>query len=195
MYVRFPKLPLVLLFIYFMEYWITGMNWWWFVAFERALFGDNIVNAHIAFCVIGSILFVLFASPVLFWAYYFRAQMPPRTRRNCLIFAMSIAMLFHDFPLWLMEFWFVWQFGWIHILQGVSICVLTVTTGFGLFAVWLGYTWKVSKFLQRYYGSASYSLGGPMGGTAIANPALALGPPGIRAASPMRSPGIEMTRI
>lgn len=162
-----PRLMLVMIFLYFSEYYICGLNWWWFVSLERALFGDQMVDAHLAFNIIGAVSFGIVASPFLYWPYKYGPQMPPRTRRNCIFFSMSVVFFLHDFPLWCMEFWMVWQYGWITILQGISIVVLTFTTALGTFGVWLGYAWKMSKILQRYFGSSSVS-GGNLGGLTAA---------------------------
>ena len=51
--VRPPKPQLALLFIYFSEFLICALNWWWFVSFERSLFGDGLVNAHLGFNIVG----------------------------------------------------------------------------------------------------------------------------------------------
>ena len=161
---RWPKPHLVFLFIYFSEYFICVLNWWWFVSYERALFGDDLVNAHLGFNVIGVVSFAIFASPFMFLPYRYGEQMTTRSKRNSAILCMMTVFLLHDFPLWLMEFWMVWQWGWIHILQGVSIIILTGTTTFGFFGVWLGYAWKVSKLLQTYFGSTSFNVAEGPGG-------------------------------
>ena len=158
MKVRWPKWQLFLLFLYFSEYFICALNSWWFVSYERALLGNDIVNAHIGFNVVGTISFGILSSPFLFMPYRYGAQMTKRSRRNSSIACMGTVFLLHDWPLWLMEFYIVWQYGWIHVLQGVSISLLTITTTFGFFGVWLGYAWKVARVLQQYYGSGGSSL-------------------------------------
>ena len=155
-----PKFSMILIYLYFAEYFLVILNWWWFVSLERALFGDSLVNAHIAFTVIGTFIFALIASPFLFWPYRYGSQMPPRNRRNCIFTCLVIVFFSHDFPLWCMEFFMVWRYGWIHVLQGVSMLLLTTTTAIGLFGVWLGYTWKASKLLQRQFGSSNYNFSG-----------------------------------
>lgn len=157
---RWPRPHLVFLFLYFSEYFICALNWWWFVSFERALLGDNLVNAHLGFNIVGCLSFALVASPFMFLPYRYGERMTPRDRRNSMIICIFAVFLLHDFPLWMMEFWIVWQWGWIHVLQGVSIVLLTCTTAFGFFGVWLGYAWKVSKVLQTHFGSAAFNVGG-----------------------------------
>jgi hypothetical protein len=157
---RAPKPHLVFLFLYFSEYFLGVLNWWWFVSLERALFGDALVNAHLAFNVIGCLSFVFVGSPFMFMPYRYGLQMTPRGRRNNAILCMVIVFVLHDFPLWLMEFWMVWAWGWIHVLQGVSVVILTGTTAFGFFGVWLGYAWKMSKLLQEKFGSAAFNVMG-----------------------------------
>jgi hypothetical protein len=157
---RPPRPHLLFLFYYFAQYFICALNWWWFVSYERALFGDDLVNAHLGFNVIGCISFALFASPFMFLPYRYGQRMSPRERRNSTIVCIVQVFVLHDFPLWLMEFWMVWQWGWIHELQGISIILLTSTTAVGFFGVWLGYPWKMSKVLQTYFGSAAFNVAG-----------------------------------
>ena len=151
---RAPHFTLTLLFFYFAEGTICLWNWWWFIKAESNLFGSNLVNAHIGFNVMGALLFVFFSSPFLFWPYRYTNQMPPHSRRNSIAICMYTVYFLHDLPLWMMEFWVCWKYGWIHVLQGLSLVLLTFSAGYGTFAVWFTYTWKLSKFLQRYYGSA-----------------------------------------
>ena len=159
---RAPKLPLLMLFGYFSQFFICGLNWWWFVSYEEALFGTQLVNSHLGFNIVGTISFLVIGSPFLFWPYHYGPQMPPRTRRNCVFLCLAIVYFSHDFPLWLMEFYMVWQYGWINKLQGISLFLLTFTTAFGTFGVWLGYAWKMSKLCHKYFGSPSMS-GAPGG--------------------------------
>jgi hypothetical protein len=157
---RLAKPHLMFLFLYFSEYFISALNWWWFVSYERVLFGDTLVNAHLAFTIVGCITFAFFGSPFMFLPYRYGNRMSPRERRNASIACVMTVFLLHDFPLWIMEFWMVWQWGWINILQGVSVLLLTFTTAVGFFGVWLGYAWKMSKLLQVYFGSSAFNVGG-----------------------------------
>jgi hypothetical protein len=152
---RSPKVPLVLIFAFFADHFMVIMNWWLFVEYQGYLVGQSLVNAHISFAVIGSFFFILLASPFLFWAYRYGNQMPPKLRRNSIFLAAGISFLFHDFPLWLMELWVVWQYGWISVVQGISIFTLSFCTAIGFFGTWIGYTWKMSKVLQNWSGGTT----------------------------------------
>lgn len=146
---RWPKIPLLLIFCFFVNHFLSILNWWWFLSQNRSTFGSDLVDAHISFCVVGSILFVSCASPFMFWAYRHCNQMPPNLRRNAIFLCIWITFLTHDFPTWIMEFWVAWEFGLTDVLQGVSLACLSVSSFIGFFGLWLGYAWKVSGLLQK----------------------------------------------
>jgi hypothetical protein len=144
-----PKVPLVLLFMFFGVHFLNILNWWWFLKANDGTFGSDLVQAHISFCVIGSLIYFSGASPFLFWSYRHCNQMPPNLRRNAIFLCIWINFLLHDFPLWLMEFWVAWNFRFTNVLQGVSLVALSTSTTVGFFGLWLGYAWKVSGLLQK----------------------------------------------
>eukprot|EP00759_Apiculatamorpha_spiralis_P011330 PhF_6_TR18727/c0_g1_i1/m.27358 len=154
---RPPHFTLSLLFFYLAEGTVSFWNWWWFIATESNLFGSTLVQAHIGFNILGALVFLIFSSPFLFWPYRYSSQMPARTRRNAVAICLYTVFFLHDFPLWMMEFWVCWKYGWIHVLQGISLILLTFAAAYGTFSVWLTYAWKMAKFLQRYYGSATFN--------------------------------------
>ena len=171
--IQFPPAHLILLFFFFIEYFVAIIHWWFFVNFEQALFGEDIVDVHLAFNIIGSVIFIFFASPFLFMPYYYRDQMEYKIRRNSTVFAVGLSWLFHDLPLWFIEFWIVWNFGWIHLIQGLSLILISLAFAVGFFSVWLGYAWKMSKFLQTQFSGSAFSVGvvgggGPMQGDSSA---------------------------
>ncbi len=166
---RLPPFHLLMLFLYFISYFVDIVHWWFFVEFEEALFGPMVVQAHLAFNIIGSIFFFIVASPFLFMPYFYKDQMEYKIRRNSTVFAIAISWLFHDMPLFFIEFWIIWNFGWIHVIQGVSMLLIGLSFAVGFFSVWLGYTWKVSKFLQTHFSGSAFTVavaggGGPMQG-------------------------------
>jgi hypothetical protein len=166
---RPPRVPLVMLFTYFAQFWICGFNYWWFISSEEPLFGKGLVQAHLTFNLIGGVTFIFLTSPFLLWPFRYGSQMPKRSRRNAILLCINIVFFFHDFPLWCMEFWTVWRYGWMFVLQGISLFLLSFTTTIGFFCVWLSYAWRVSKILQRYFGSTSFNAVGLA--VARANPA------------------------
>ena len=155
---RFPKIPLLLLFLFFVEHTLCILNWWWFISQDSYTYGTSLINAHICFAVIGMLIFLGCASPFMFWAYRHANQMPPTLRRNAMFLTLWIGFLTHDFPLWLMEFWIAWNWGYRSVLQGISLVWLTLATFIGFLGLWLGYTWKVSGLLQKSLSSEAPSV-------------------------------------
>lgn len=139
----------MLLFCFFVNHSLSILNWWWYLSRNKSTFGSGIVNTHISFAVIGTLIYFLCASPFMFWAYRHSNQMPPNLRRNAIFLCIWIGFLTHDFPTWLIEFWIGWQYGLHNVLQGISLVCLSVSAFIGFFGLWLGYAWKISGLLQK----------------------------------------------
>eukprot|EP01061_Rhynchopus_euleeides_P032806 TRINITY_DN54608_c0_g1_i1.p1 TRINITY_DN54608_c0_g1~~TRINITY_DN54608_c0_g1_i1.p1 ORF type:complete len:186 (+),score=55.21 TRINITY_DN54608_c0_g1_i1:193-750(+) len=152
--IRAPRASLFLLYWYFMEVFMSFMAWWWFYSREKALLGDSLVVGHFVCNVIGSVLYVGIGSVLMFWPYRYYHQMLASSRRNRIMAGVYTIFLSRDLPCWLMEFWVVWKHGWIHVLQGVSVLLTTVSFGLGLVMCWLIYTWKLAKYLEHQFGSS-----------------------------------------
>eukprot|EP00754_Rhynchopus_humris_P044059 Rhum_TRINITY_DN3758_c0_g1::Rhum_TRINITY_DN3758_c0_g1_i1::g.11955::m.11955 len=152
--IRVPRASLFLLYWYFMEVFLSFMAWWWFFGRERSLLGESIVVAHLACNVIGAVLFVFVGGVLMFWPYRYYHQMLPSSRRNRIMAGVYTIFLVRDFPCWLIEFWVLWKFGWLHVLQGISVLLTTVSFALGLLICWLIYTWKVAKILEHQFGSS-----------------------------------------
>jgi len=149
---RIPHLSLTLLYFYVAEGTVCLLNYWWFIKYESNIFGTMLVNAHVGFNVLGTLVFLFVSSPFLFWPYRYANQMPPQSRKSSIYFCLYTIYFLHDFPLWAIEFWVVWKYGWLSVIQGVSLLLLTFAAAYGTFAVWLSYAWKCSRTLQYYYG-------------------------------------------
>jgi hypothetical protein len=159
-----PAVHLVVLFYYFISYFLTLLNYWFFLGNERTLIGNDFVQAYLAMNVIGIACMLLLGSPWIFMAYYFGSQLNYRQRRNATVLGLVISFVFHDFALWVMDFYVVWNYGWIHLLQGTSFVLLCVSATVGFFGLWLGYAWKVSKILQQHFSANAFAVsyaGGP----------------------------------
>eukprot|EP00662_Eupelagonemidae_sp_cell21_P016350 gene16350-57019_t len=84
---------------------------------------------------------------------------------------------FYDhLPCFLMEFWVVWKYGWIHILQGISVLLTSFSFSMSLLMVWFIWAWKLAKVLEMNFGSgerehlnqhAKAGRGSPVVGTAV----------------------------
>ena len=164
-----PPFHLCVLFFYFIEYFMALCSWWFFSSSETALFGSVTVDAQQAFIVLGTLIFFIVASPCIFFPYYYGRDLEYKVRRNFTVMGIGISWLVHDMPLWFIEFNVVWNYGWVHLLQGVSFLLISIAFAIGFFAVWLGYTWKMSKFLQNQFGGSDFTVavadgGGPMQG-------------------------------
>lgn len=126
----FPKLHLVYLLFTLNSFFFSLFAWLWVFRLERTLLGDTLVNAHICFVALGVMLFLI-TSPLVYWPYKYGAQLPPRYRRNFVFLGIMVLWLFNTFPLWIMEFYIGWQFKIFHVMQGISLVLLTILCFFG----------------------------------------------------------------
>ena len=154
---KYPNDDLVWLYLYFMTCLLTVINHWWFVSNEPSIFGSAIVTAHLVFNIVGTFAFALIGSPFLYYAYAYRHHMSVRAHRDYGSLCSSITFLLHDLPLWILELWMCWRWGWISVIQGVSLVVLSVSFALGFLGTWLGYAWFVAKFLQTYFGETAFN--------------------------------------
>eukprot|EP01059_Diplonema_ambulator_P035212 TRINITY_DN8206_c0_g1_i1.p1 TRINITY_DN8206_c0_g1~~TRINITY_DN8206_c0_g1_i1.p1 ORF type:complete len:187 (+),score=15.08 TRINITY_DN8206_c0_g1_i1:39-599(+) len=152
--IRAPRASLFLLYWYFMECFMSFMAWWWFYNKERSLLGDTLVVWHLVCNIIGATLYVFIGSVLMFWPYRYYHQMLASSRRNRIMAGVYTIFFSRDLPCWFMEFWVLWKYGWIHILQGISVLLTTCSFGFGLIMCWLIYTWKLAKYLEQHFGSS-----------------------------------------
>ena len=121
---------------------------------ERALLEDTLVDWHLACNIIGAVLYVFVGSVLMFWPYRYYHQMLDSSRRNRIMAGVYTIFLVRDFPCWLMEFWVLWKYGWISVIQGISVMLATFSFAFGLIMCWLIYTWKIAKILEKQFGSS-----------------------------------------
>ena len=149
----FPKVHLLYLFFTINCFTFSLFAWLLTFRLEAGLLGDTLADAHIAFTAVGITLFTMITSPLVYWPYKYGAQLPPRYRRNFVFLGIMLLWILNTFPLWIMEFYVGWQFGIFHVIQGISLVLLTMHAFFGFLATWIGYTWKMSKILQVQFGT------------------------------------------
>eukprot|EP01063_Lacrimia_lanifica_P025324 TRINITY_DN3310_c0_g1_i1.p3 TRINITY_DN3310_c0_g1~~TRINITY_DN3310_c0_g1_i1.p3 ORF type:complete len:186 (+),score=60.85 TRINITY_DN3310_c0_g1_i1:75-632(+) len=152
--IRAPRASLFLLYWYFVSCFMSFMAWWWFMSNERALLGDTLVDWHVALNTLGAVLYLLFGSVLMFWPYRYYHQMIASSRRNRIMAGVYTIFLARDFPCWLIEFWVLWKYGWMHVIQGISVMLATISFSFGLIMCWLLYAWKLAKYLEHQFGSS-----------------------------------------
>eukprot|EP00758_Cryptobia_borreli_P015093 Tbor_TRINITY_DN5988_c1_g1::TRINITY_DN5988_c1_g1_i1::g.19349::m.19349 len=165
---KFPNITLFLLFYYVSEFLLGVLNYWIFMRREVDLLGQEVLDAHMAFTIIGGSLFFL-TSPLIFWPYKYGAQMPPRNRRNFTFITILVIFAFHDFPIWIIELSVALRYSVNSVVQGVSLVILSICTFWGFLTIWLGYAWKMAKYMQIKFDTSmnithrSLAFGGNMG--------------------------------
>ncbi|RNF01318.1 hypothetical protein TraAM80_07063 [Trypanosoma rangeli] len=148
-----PDSHLLVLFLFAITYCVNILNWVFYLRYTDDKVDDALIAAHLAFSVIGCILFFLFASPLIYWSYVGASEMMPQTRRNTSCIAVSLCFFFHDLPVGWIELYLVWLHGWRSILSSVSLFIVWLCFAVGFFGSWIGYIWFLSRRLQFYYGT------------------------------------------
>ncbi|RNF26917.1 uncharacterized protein Tco025E_00880 [Trypanosoma conorhini] len=146
-----PNPHLLVLFLFAITYCVNVLNWVFYIQHLGNGVGDALIAAHVAFSVIGCVLFFLFSSPLIYWSYVRASEMAPQTRRNVSCVAVGTCFFFHDLPVGWIELYLVWFHGWRSVLSGVSLFLVWFCFAVGFFRTWIGYTWLLSRRLQFYY--------------------------------------------
>ena len=153
---RGVSFPLFLLNIHFVATIFSWFNWRYFIANEESLLGSSQPKLYLAFCIIGTVGFFLIGSLYMFASYRWSSFLREKSRRNRVLSGAAIAYMSHILPLWIMEFGFVWTYGWMTLLQAVHFVFLSMIWIVETLIVWLGYTWHASGLLHEKYGDTMF---------------------------------------
>ncbi len=158
--VRAPSFALFVLQWHFVQIGISGFNWRFFVGNEESLLGVSTPRIHLAFCIIGLLVYLFVASVLIYWPYKYHASMLPKNRRNRLMLGSVLVYFTHVLPIWIIEFGILWTYGWLTLMQGIAFIFITVSWIVETLGVWYGYIWYASGFLQKNYGDTVFGRGG-----------------------------------
>lgn len=157
--IRVPRLSLLILFWHPVVNAISAFNWLFFTSDETNLLGSQLTRAHIAFNVIGALVYLILSAVFIFWPYRFGAFMLGKTRRNRLALGSILVYFSHILPCWMIEFAVVWNHGWFSVLQGTSFVLLTMSFIVETVVVWVSYIWHMAGFMQANYGNTVFGRG------------------------------------
>lgn len=157
---RVPRVSLFLMHWHFFLLMVTGFNWRFFVSKEESMLGSNLPRIHLAFVIMGTLIYAFLASVFMFWPYRFGNYMLPKSRRNKLFLGAFLVYFVHVLPCWIVEFSIVWNYGWHTVIQAVSFVYLTVSWIIETLSVWYGYTWHMAGFMNANYGMTRFGRGG-----------------------------------
>jgi len=149
------QLPIILFFMcwYCVENVIPLANYIVWVRNQTTMLTPELRITYITF--VGIALVVYFA-PVLY--LFVRAcmyhsgrrfmQQEPRAR-HYLWYGIAAVYFFADKPLFIIEFYIVYHFGYHHLLQTCSFLLKTISWLLGSVVVWVSYVWWMSRKLQN----------------------------------------------
>eukprot|EP00760_Papus_ankaliazontas_P028824 PhM_4_TR4004/c0_g3_i1/m.102906 len=149
---RKPRFTLFLLFWWFAEIWISALCWWFFLSEEEPLLGRSLPRVHIAFNIIGGIVYIFISSVFMFWPYRYGHCMLAKRRRQRISIGVLFVYFFRDSPCWFIELYVLWTHGFVSEIQGISFMLTAITWSIGTLIVWYRYMWTMAKYFQSIYG-------------------------------------------
>eukprot|EP01061_Rhynchopus_euleeides_P009299 TRINITY_DN18444_c0_g1_i1.p2 TRINITY_DN18444_c0_g1~~TRINITY_DN18444_c0_g1_i1.p2 ORF type:complete len:218 (+),score=42.62 TRINITY_DN18444_c0_g1_i1:196-849(+) len=158
---RLPQLSLLIM------YWLIvnlgiGLNVsLWVYLGRKGELTSWMVDLHLALTIVGLVLYVFVGSGYIFWAYQYQYFMFMSEQRLRIMFAVGLCFIVRDLPCWFMELLIWWDHGFFHPLQSVSFAMTSLTFLIGLVALWLEYAWRMSKVMDRRFGTESHIFTGP----------------------------------
>lgn len=149
-----PRFELLLLFLFAITYVVNIVNLRFYVSLLRGEVESAVIDAYVLFSILGFIVFVLVASPLIYWPYIYASELSPRARQNAVCAGIALCFFLHDLPVSWIEIYLVSFHGWGSVLSGVSLFLACFCLVIGFFVTWLGYAWVLCGLLQFRYGVA-----------------------------------------
>lgn len=143
--------PLLFLYWYGLTCALAMFNYSLWVRFQDDLVSDDLQNTYLAFSIIGLIAYVFLGGPMFFVGYKYSQTQKNRDKRVRI--GLVVMYFASTLPLFLMDLYFVWQHGVLHVLQGICFVLQVVAWSTGSFAVWFIYMWQVAKLWHTKRGS------------------------------------------
>ena len=157
---RLPELSLLIM------YWLMvnlgiGLNasLWVYRDMKDVLTGW-VIDLHMILTIAGLVIYVFFGSGMILWSYKYQYFMFLSERRLRVMVGVGLCFFVRDLPCWFMELLIWWDHGLFHPLQSISFAMTSITFLIGLVAIWLEYAWRMSKVMDRRYGSESHIFTG-----------------------------------
>lgn len=142
--------PVVLIVLYFIGTMITIANYVAYVRYNAAVYGEDLLRTYLAFTIIGTAAFALVSAVSWLWAAKYVSTPSQRLQKTAIgLFAI---FLFHDLPIFSMEWHMILCCGWRNPFQGfcfvkqIMLFLLSFTFG------WLSYAYVASGYMNKLYG-------------------------------------------
>eukprot|EP01061_Rhynchopus_euleeides_P042984 TRINITY_DN74990_c0_g1_i1.p1 TRINITY_DN74990_c0_g1~~TRINITY_DN74990_c0_g1_i1.p1 ORF type:complete len:334 (+),score=63.35 TRINITY_DN74990_c0_g1_i1:161-1162(+) len=160
---RRPSLSLMFLFWFGCDALLAFPNWWFCIAEGVKPLSPASSVAHAVFTGLGFLCYFGIASPLLYYPHLYRErlrlwdnivnkpnktkQYGKRTWRTHTMIGVWVSFL-SALPRFCVELHIISTYGWLYVLQGVSIMITFLTIACGFLAVWGTFLWKTSKMFQ-----------------------------------------------
>lgn len=145
--------PLVLILLYFAALAVSWMHHVAYLRFHAATYGEELLAAHLAFCIIGSLAYLLAGSTLWLRAARYATKASDRIRD--VVCGACIVFLLKDFPLFVIEFLLLTRHGWQSDYQGSCFIVQFCFFLLMFVTIWLSFLWCVTSLIERRWGGDS----------------------------------------
>lgn len=152
------ELPLALFFLfwYLVDTMFSLINYVVWVRYNEDMLGINCVRSYLAFVIIGSIVYFSITGVFFLWSMKYHEN--KKDERNKLIAGVVFVYFFSDFPIFIIEFYIAYYWGYHHTIQALSFMLTIVSWAFGSATVWFSYMWRMARCLQLRSGGPLYSI-------------------------------------
>ncbi|KAH9578002.1 hypothetical protein LSM04_002174 [Trypanosoma melophagium] len=143
-------LPFVPIFLYLAAIVFSWVNYGVFFRFRVSTYGLSLVGAHLAFCIVGTVFYVIVTS--MFWIRAARYANKSSQRVRFFLFGISSMFLMKDIPLFVVECVATVQTGWLSGYQGFCFVAQFCFFLLSFIITWISFIWLITTFIEHHWG-------------------------------------------
>ncbi|ORC85555.1 uncharacterized protein TM35_000341670 [Trypanosoma theileri] len=143
-------LPFVPIFLYFAAIVFSWVNYGVFFRNRVSVYGLSLVGAHLAFCIVGTVFYVIVSS--VLWVRAARYTNKSSQRIRFILLGISGMFFMKDIPLFVVECVATVQSGWLSGYQGFCFVVQFCFFLLSLIITWLSFIWLITTFIECHWG-------------------------------------------
>eukprot|EP01012_Entosiphon_sulcatum_P042103 TRINITY_DN56038_c0_g1_i1.p2 TRINITY_DN56038_c0_g1~~TRINITY_DN56038_c0_g1_i1.p2 ORF type:complete len:192 (+),score=48.61 TRINITY_DN56038_c0_g1_i1:69-644(+) len=148
---------LFMLFWYLAQYAVSLVFYISWLRYQVSLLGNGTIRAHLAFMVIGGMVFATVGA--VFLIKVIKYSDDRKQQKNDMAVGIAFVFFSQSLPLFAIEASIVHYNGFQSIVQTLSFLCMIVSFFLGAGLVWFGYMWNMSKRLEQR-SSAGVLIGG-----------------------------------
>jgi len=148
--------PAMLLGMYFAMSAFTIGNYSGYLRFRIDTYGNEIVNAYLAFVIIGTGAYVFVAGVFWMWAAKYAATKDERQMR--LSHGIWVICLFRDLPLFWISYSSILCCGWLNGYHSFVFILQLIVFLLSFIFTWLSVVWRAARWMEYTFGEGAGGL-------------------------------------